>query len=272
MHRTLICTLLIGSTAHATGIGDPNFENTAPDNNKWLVSCNLPAAPPIILPDYDNDCEATGGHAGTQGFRVGRTGGKDGCTGGVVLQRDWVCTGPDEDWCTITFRAKFASNDGEVANVAFINHTTGAFTIATIPVSAAFKTYKISAEGCRDQMGLAFSVDEAAAAPTARIQSVLCVDEITCTCTDDNETNMGEGIDKLKNVKKIPAPSPCPPDTPSMPETALPPDCNDNQQSDQDDIEQGILNGTTHACIGQEADCVGVVEHLRADDHVFSNH
>jgi acetoin:2,6-dichlorophenolindophenol oxidoreductase subunit alpha len=37
-------------------------------------------------------------------------------------------------------------------------------------------------------------------------------------------------------------------------------------------FDEGILNGTTHACIGQEADAVGVIDHLRAEDHVFSNH
>jgi TPP-dependent pyruvate/acetoin dehydrogenase alpha subunit len=37
-------------------------------------------------------------------------------------------------------------------------------------------------------------------------------------------------------------------------------------------FEQGLLNGTTHACIGQEADAVAIAEHLGADDHVFSNH
>jgi TPP-dependent pyruvate/acetoin dehydrogenase alpha subunit len=37
-------------------------------------------------------------------------------------------------------------------------------------------------------------------------------------------------------------------------------------------FDSGILNGTTHACIGQEADCIGVVDHLREDDHMFSNH
>ena len=37
-------------------------------------------------------------------------------------------------------------------------------------------------------------------------------------------------------------------------------------------FEEGILNGTTHACIGQEADCVGVVEALESNDHIFSNH
>ncbi len=37
-------------------------------------------------------------------------------------------------------------------------------------------------------------------------------------------------------------------------------------------FDEGLLNGTTHACIGQEADCVGVIEHLRDTDHVFSNH
>jgi TPP-dependent pyruvate/acetoin dehydrogenase alpha subunit len=37
-------------------------------------------------------------------------------------------------------------------------------------------------------------------------------------------------------------------------------------------FEEGLLNGTTHACIGQEADCVGVIEHLREPDHIFSNH
>ncbi len=37
-------------------------------------------------------------------------------------------------------------------------------------------------------------------------------------------------------------------------------------------FEQNLINGTTHACIGQEADAVGVIEHLGPDDHVFSNH
>src|SRR3954465_7577416 len=37
-------------------------------------------------------------------------------------------------------------------------------------------------------------------------------------------------------------------------------------------FEEGVLNGTTHACIGQEADAVAVTEHLTAGDHIFSNH
>lgn len=37
-------------------------------------------------------------------------------------------------------------------------------------------------------------------------------------------------------------------------------------------FEEGVLNGTTHACIGQEADCVGVIDHLLPGDHIFSNH
>lgn len=37
-------------------------------------------------------------------------------------------------------------------------------------------------------------------------------------------------------------------------------------------FEEGILNGTTHACIGQEADAAGVIEHLQSGDHIFSNH
>jgi TPP-dependent pyruvate/acetoin dehydrogenase alpha subunit len=37
-------------------------------------------------------------------------------------------------------------------------------------------------------------------------------------------------------------------------------------------FETGLLNGTTHACIGQEADCVAVMERLDEHDHVFSNH
>ena len=37
-------------------------------------------------------------------------------------------------------------------------------------------------------------------------------------------------------------------------------------------FEAGQLNGTTHACIGQEADAVGVIEHLGEGDHLFSNH
>jgi len=37
-------------------------------------------------------------------------------------------------------------------------------------------------------------------------------------------------------------------------------------------FEEGVLNGTTHCCIGQEADAVAIFEHLGPDDHVFSNH
>jgi len=37
-------------------------------------------------------------------------------------------------------------------------------------------------------------------------------------------------------------------------------------------FDEGRLNGTTHACIGQEADAVAVMEQLDDDDHVFSNH
>lgn len=37
-------------------------------------------------------------------------------------------------------------------------------------------------------------------------------------------------------------------------------------------FEEGILNGTTHCSIGQEADAVAVMKHLREGDHVFSNH
>ncbi len=37
-------------------------------------------------------------------------------------------------------------------------------------------------------------------------------------------------------------------------------------------FEEGLLNGTTHCCIGQEADSVAIMEHLLPGDHVFSNH
>jgi len=37
-------------------------------------------------------------------------------------------------------------------------------------------------------------------------------------------------------------------------------------------FDKGLLNGTTHACIGQEADSIAIAEHLRDGDHVFSNH
>jgi TPP-dependent pyruvate/acetoin dehydrogenase alpha subunit len=37
-------------------------------------------------------------------------------------------------------------------------------------------------------------------------------------------------------------------------------------------FEEGFLTGTTHACIGQEANSVGLMEHLREGDHLFSNH
>jgi TPP-dependent pyruvate/acetoin dehydrogenase alpha subunit len=37
-------------------------------------------------------------------------------------------------------------------------------------------------------------------------------------------------------------------------------------------FEEGLVNGTTHACIGQEANAVGLMDHLREGDHLFSNH
>jgi TPP-dependent pyruvate/acetoin dehydrogenase alpha subunit len=44
------------------------------------------------------------------------------------------------------------------------------------------------------------------------------------------------------------------------------------EESLLDLFDRGLLNGTTHACIGQEADAVAIMEHLGDDDHVFSNH
>lgn len=35
---------------------------------------------------------------------------------------------------------------------------------------------------------------------------------------------------------------------------------------------QGRISGTTHTCIGQEADAVGVIGNLRPEDWIFSNH
>jgi TPP-dependent pyruvate/acetoin dehydrogenase alpha subunit len=37
-------------------------------------------------------------------------------------------------------------------------------------------------------------------------------------------------------------------------------------------FDRGLLNGTTHACIGQEANAIAIAERLGDDDHVFSNH
>ena len=37
-------------------------------------------------------------------------------------------------------------------------------------------------------------------------------------------------------------------------------------------FEEGLLRGTTHCCIGQEANALGVVEHLQDGDHIFSHH
>ncbi len=37
-------------------------------------------------------------------------------------------------------------------------------------------------------------------------------------------------------------------------------------------FDDGVLTGTTHACVGQEANAVAIAEALGDDDHVFSNH
>jgi TPP-dependent pyruvate/acetoin dehydrogenase alpha subunit len=37
-------------------------------------------------------------------------------------------------------------------------------------------------------------------------------------------------------------------------------------------FSQGKLFGTTHTCIGQEANAVGIIAHLNGDDIIFSNH
>ena len=44
------------------------------------------------------------------------------------------------------------------------------------------------------------------------------------------------------------------------------------EESLLDLFSDGSLNGTTHACIGQEADAVAIIGHLGEDDHAFSNH
>ena len=37
-------------------------------------------------------------------------------------------------------------------------------------------------------------------------------------------------------------------------------------------FKEGVLFGTTHTCIGQEASAVSVIEHLKDGDLVVSNH
>jgi len=39
-----------------------------------------------------------------------------------------------------------------------------------------------------------------------------------------------------------------------------------------DNFSKGVFYGTTHTCLGQEADAVGVIQNLAHDDIVFSNH
>ena len=39
-----------------------------------------------------------------------------------------------------------------------------------------------------------------------------------------------------------------------------------------DNFSKGIFYGTTHTCLGQEANAVGVIQNLQAGDIVFSNH
>lgn len=39
-----------------------------------------------------------------------------------------------------------------------------------------------------------------------------------------------------------------------------------------ENFSKGVFFGTTHTCLGQEANAVGVLRHLQADDIVFSNH
>jgi TPP-dependent pyruvate/acetoin dehydrogenase alpha subunit len=39
-----------------------------------------------------------------------------------------------------------------------------------------------------------------------------------------------------------------------------------------DNFSRGVFYGTTHTCLGQEANAVGVIQNLHTDDIVFSNH
>ena len=39
-----------------------------------------------------------------------------------------------------------------------------------------------------------------------------------------------------------------------------------------DNFSKGVFYGTTHTCLGQEADAVGVIHNLAEGDIVFSNH
>jgi TPP-dependent pyruvate/acetoin dehydrogenase alpha subunit len=39
-----------------------------------------------------------------------------------------------------------------------------------------------------------------------------------------------------------------------------------------DNFPKGVFYGTTHTCLGQEANAIGVIQNLQADDIVFSNH
>ncbi len=138
-------------------------------------------------PEITTDCNS----AGLRGLRIGTDGNRPGKTVSLVYQ-GFKCDGPLGNWCTITFKAKFfaGGGGGEIAYVGMHDKDQpGDSKVRKIPASPGFVEYKISTHSCTQDVVLVFGVENKDNQGDLQpLQSQLCIDEISCECTDNDTT------------------------------------------------------------------------------------
>lgn len=172
---------------------------------------------------------------------LGNRGSGSGCNPSFLLQL-FDCepkTEPENPHCTITFDARFFQGAGDRAGVILEN--AGGVRSGLIPPDAG--NYIISIPGCVDPTAVSFFVDDPAAG--AAVTSVLWIDNVTCDCTDGDQTNM----------QSFPGQLPRPPgETEELGTVDAPEDCNDNGIPDVFDITDGDSEDTNGNGIPDECE------------------
>jgi hypothetical protein len=172
-------TLLSGLAPSRTlaGVKNGGFEA----DGDWIVSGTGPLG--TVAPRPEAQCKNTG----NRGLRIGNDGAANGLVTSKVLQPfDCGPAAPGQKFCTVSFSAKYDGAGGERALVVLSNATD--LSGKRIPVTDKFAPYKLSIKDCKES-SLAFAIGNANLQKGAA--SRLCVDDVTCECTKEDETRNG---------------------------------------------------------------------------------
>ena len=171
-----ICFAIMNVVQAADPLSNGDFESgTSP----WKTQ---PKDPPT---DCEPPARVGGGNpaATPKGRKVGHLGPcggpSVGCSTSAIYQT-FNCPGADTHHCTVTFDALYPEAAG--GDEAYVNLGT---VSKGIPVAAGWQTYKISSDGCTNEVTLAFILTADVGCPEKPLQ----IDNVSAACTAADQTS-----------------------------------------------------------------------------------